>query len=166
MIRKLLSLNFNSILSIINDAAQAYKDIIPVDRWREPYMPTEELKEEIKSGISFYGWFQDSSLIGVMGIQTIKDTTIIRHSYVITNYQRRGFGMKLLKYLISLTETPNILVGTWEDALWAIHFYEKYGFTLVSKKEKDKLLRKYWDIPERQIETSVVLKFIKNLKST
>ncbi len=166
MIRKLLSLNFNSILSIINDAAQAYKDIIPVDRWREPYMPTEELKEEIKSGISFYDWFQDSSLIGVMGIQTIKDTTLIRHSYVITKYQRRGFGMKLLKYLISLTETPNILVGTWEDALWAIHFYEKYGFTLVSKKEKDKLLRKYWDIPERQIETSVVLKFIKNLKST
>lgn len=164
MIRKLLSSDFNSILRIINDASQAYKDIIPYDRWREPYMATEELKEEIKSGIRFYGWFQDSFIIGVMGAQTIQDTTLIRHSYVLTSYQRRGFGMKLLQYLISLTETPKILVGTWKDAFWAIHFYKKYGFKLVSNKKKDKLLRKYWNIPERQIETSVVLKFIKNLK--
>lgn len=161
MIRKLLHSDFDSILKVVNDAAQAYKEVIPDDRWKEPYMPAEELKKEIKAGIIFYGWFEDDSLVGVMGIQSVKDTTLIRHSYVLTKYQRRGIGGELLKYLFSLAETPEILVGTWADAIWAIRFYDKHGFKRVSQKEKDILLRKYWNIPERQIEASVVLKYAK-----
>ena len=142
-------------------AALVYKGVIPDDRWKEPYMPAEELREEINSGVRFYGWFEDDTLLGVMGIQPVKDTTLIRHSYVLTKYQRRGIGGELLKYLFSLAETPEILVGTWVDAIWAIRFYEKHGFKMVSQEEKDRLLRKYWDIPERQIATSVVLKLEK-----
>ena len=161
MIRTLLHSDFDSILNVVNNAAQAYKEVIPNDRWKEPYMPVEELSEEIEAGVIFYGWFEDDSLVGVMGIQSVKDTTLIRHSYVLTKYQRRGIGGELLKYLFGLAETPEILVGTWADAIWAIRFYEKQGFKMVSQKEKDRLLREYWDIPERQIETSVVLKFAK-----
>ena len=161
MIRKLLHTDFDLILKIINDAAQAYKEVIPDDRWKEPYMPAEELKKEIEAGIIFYGWFEDDSLVGVMGIQSVKDTTLIRHSYVLTKYQRRGIGRELMRYLFRLAETPEILVGTWADAIRAIRFYDKYGFKRVSQKEKDGLLRKYWDIPERQIETSMVLKLKK-----
>ena len=161
MIRTLLHSDFDSILNVVNNAAQAYKEVIPNDRWKEPYMPAEELSEEIEAGVIFYGWFEDDSLVGVMGIQSVKDTTLIRHSYVLTKYQRRGIGGELLKYLFGLAETPEILVGTWADAIWAIRFYEKQGFKMVSQKEKDRLLREYWDIPERQIETSVVLKFAK-----
>jgi len=161
MIRTLLHSDFDLILKVVNDAAQAYKEVIPNDRWKEPYMPAEELREEIEAGIIFYGWFEDDSLVGVMGIQSVKDTTLIRHSYVLTQYQRRGIGGELLKYLFGLAETPEILVGTWADAIWAIRFYEKQGFKMVSQKEKVRLLRKYWDIPKRQIETSVVLKFAK-----
>jgi len=159
MIRKLASSDCNAIFRIINDAAQAYKGIIPADRWKEPYMPMDELKEEVETGVRFFGWEEDNKLVGVMGFQPIRDTTLIRHAYVLTKYQRRGIGRKLLLYLMTLATTPEILVGTWEDATWAIQFYEKYGFTLVSPKEKDRLLRTYWNIPERQIETSVVLKF-------
>jgi GNAT superfamily N-acetyltransferase len=159
MIRRLASSDCNAIFGIINDAAQAYKGIIPVDRWKEPYMPMKELKEELEAGVRFFGWEEDDKLIGVMGFQPIKDTTLIRHAYVLTNYQRQGIGKKLLAYLMKLATTPEVLVGTWADVTWAIQFYEKYGFKLVSSKEKDRLLRKYWNIPERQIETSVVLKF-------
>ena len=158
MIRKLSSSNFDLILNVITDSAQAYKAIIPKDRWKKPYMSTEELIEEIEAGIIFYGWIEDDSIVGVMGIQAVKDTTLIRHSYVLPKYQRKGIGGKLLKHLISLAETPEILVGTWEDVTWAIRFYEEHGFKLVSQHEKDRLLQKYWDIPDRQIETSVVLK--------
>lgn len=158
MIRKLMPSDFNSILRVINDAAVAYKGIIPNDRWKEPYMSAEELREEIKSGISFFGWIKDGSIIGVMGNQSVKDTTLIRHSYVLTRYQGRGIGSKLLKHIVCIAETPEILVGTWKDAIWAIRFYENHGFKLVSPKEKDRLLLKYWNIPERQIETSVVLR--------
>ncbi len=158
MIRELSSSDFNSILTVVNDAAQAYRGVIPGDRWKEPYMPSEELKEEIDSGVRFYGWVENNKLIGVMGIQPISDVTLIRHSYVLKRYQRRGIGRKLLKYLINIAETPEILVGTWKDAQWAIHFYEVNGFELVSNMEKDRLLRKYWRIPDRQVETSVVLK--------
>jgi len=161
MICKLLHTDFDSIQKIINDAAQAYKEVIPDDRWKEPYMPAEELGEEIEAGVIFYGWFEGDSPVGVMGIQSVKDTTLIRHSYVLTKYQRRGIGGELLKYLFSLAETPEILVGTWADAIWAIRFYDKHGFKMVSQKEKDRLLRKYWNIPERQIEASVVLKYAK-----
>lgn len=158
MIRKLMPSDFNSILRVINDAAVAYKGIIPNDRWKEPYMLAEELREEIKLGISFFGWIKDGSIIGVMGNQSVKDTTLIRHSYVLTKYQGRGIGSKLLKHIIRIAETPEILVGTWKDATWAIRFYENHGFKLVSPKEKDRFLLKYWNIPERQIETSVVLR--------
>ena len=161
MIRTLLHSDFDSILNVVNNAAQAYREVIPNDRWKEPYMPAEELREEIEAGVIFYGWFENDSLVGVMGIQSVKCTTLIRHSYVLTKYQRRGIGGELLKYLFGLAETPEILVGTWADAIWAIRFYEKQGFKMVSQKEKDRLLREYWDIPERQIETSVVLKFAK-----
>jgi len=159
MICKLLPSDFDSILRVVNDAAQAFKGVIPDDRWKEPYMSAEELKKEIEAGVTFYGWVEDNILVGLMGVQSVKDTTLIRHSYVLTTYQRRGIGGTLLEHLRNLVKTPEILVGTWQDATWAIHFYEKHGFKLVSLKEKDRLLRKYWNIPDRQIETSIVLKF-------
>ncbi|RZN56585.1 MAG: GNAT family N-acetyltransferase [Candidatus Methanomethylicota archaeon] len=161
MIRKLSYSDFESILKVINNAAQAYKGLIPSDLWKEPYMSNEELKNEINEGVEFYGWFEDNTLVGVMGIQFVKDVTLIRHAYVIKEYQRKGIGSKLLKYLISLAKTPEILVGTWKNTTWAIHFYEKHGFKLVSYEEKDKLLRKYWKIPDKQIENSVVLRLRK-----
>ena len=158
MIYKVASSEFNSILSVVNDAAQAYKDVIPADCWTEPYMAAEELKAEINGGVEFYGWGENNVLVAVMGIQPVNDVTLIRHAYVLTNHQRRGIGEKLLVHLLSLALTPKVLVGTWETAWWAIRFYEKHGFKLVSTKEKNKLLRKYWNITERQVETSVVLK--------
>ncbi|HLE75566.1 MAG TPA: GNAT family N-acetyltransferase [Candidatus Bathyarchaeia archaeon] len=161
MICRLSPSEFDSMLNVVNDAAQAYKGVIPEDRWKEPYMPTEELRKEIESGVEFYGWMENSALVAVMGIQLVNDVTLIRHAYVLTNHQRKGIGTKLLKYLMSLARTSTVLVGTWEAAYWAIRFYEKHGFKLVSKEEKDRLLRKHWNIPERQIETSVVLKLQK-----
>jgi GNAT superfamily N-acetyltransferase len=145
----------------VNDAAQAYKGAIPEDRWKEPYMPTEELRREIESGVEFYGWTENNALVAVMGIQPVNDVTLIRHAYVATSRQRRGIGKKLLNHLIKLAGTSEILVGTWEAAYWAISFYEKHGFKLVPKEEKNMLLKKYWNIPERQIETSVVLELKK-----
>ena len=161
MIRGLSFTDFDAILGVINDAAQVYKGVIPGDRWKEPYMPTEELKEEIEAGVRFFGWVEDGCLLGVEGIQAIKDITLIRHAYVLTKYQGRGIGTSLLEHLMRLAETPEILVGTWADATWAVRFYEKHGFKLVSPEEKDRLLKVYWNIPERQIETSVVLSFVK-----
>jgi GNAT superfamily N-acetyltransferase len=161
MIRRLSSSEFDSILNVVNDAAEAYRDVIPEDRWKEPYMPAEELREEIQSGVQFYGWMEKGVLVAVMGIQPIKKVTLIRHAYVLTSCQRRGIGEKLLNHLLSLAQTSEVLVGTWKAAWWAIRFYEKHSFRLVSNEEKDKLLRKYWNIPERQVETSVVLKLRK-----
>jgi len=135
--------------------------VIPDDLWKEPYMSSEELKCEIESGVEFYGWFDNESLVGAMGIQFIKDVTLIRHAYTHPNHQRRGIGSKLLRHLIALATTPEILVGTWANATWAISFYEKHGFRLTSPEEKDRLLRTYWNIPERQRETSVVLRLRK-----
>lgn len=160
MICSLLPSDFDAILKIINDAAQAYKGVIPGDRWKEPYMSAEELRGEIEVGVRFFGWLEGGHLLGVTGIQALKDTTLIRHAYVLPGYQRQGIGTKLLEYLIGLAETAEILVGTWVDATWAIRFYEKHGFKLVSPREKDRLLRTYWNIPERQVETSVVLRTI------
>jgi GNAT superfamily N-acetyltransferase len=162
MIRRLQPSEFNSILYVVNDAAEAYKGVIPEDRWKEPYMSTEELRGEIESGVEFYGLMEDDVLVAVMGIQLVNDVTLIRHAYVLTNYQRRGIGEKLLKHLLSLAGTSEVLVGTWEAANWAVRFYQKNGFTLVTNKKKDELLRRYWNIPERQIETSVVLKLGKH----
>jgi GNAT superfamily N-acetyltransferase len=161
MICKLTISELDSILNIVNDAAEVYRGVIPEDRWKEPYMSAEELKEEIESGVEFYGWTENNALVAVMGIQPVNDVTLIRHAYVVTSRQRRGIGKKLLNRLASLAQTPIILVGTWEAAHWAISFYEKHGFKLVPNEEKNRLLRKYWDIPERQIETSVVLKLKK-----
>jgi len=158
MIRSILPADFGAILKVINDAAQAYKGIIPDDRWKEPYMSADELREEIEAGVRFFGWVEGGHLLGVTGIQALEDTTLIRHAYVVTKCQRKGIGKRLLEYLISLAETPEVLVGTWADATWAIRFYEKHGFKLMSSREKDRLLRTYWNIPERQIETSVVLR--------
>jgi GNAT superfamily N-acetyltransferase len=158
MICRLPPSEFDSMLNVVNEAAQAYKGVIPEDRWKEPYMPAEELRKEIESRVEFYGWKEDNVLVAVMGIQLVNDVTLIRHAYVLTDHQRRGIGENLLKHLMSLARTSEVLVGTWEAAYWAIRFYEKHGFRLVSKEEKDRLLRKYWNIPERQIETSVVLK--------
>lgn len=157
MIRKLGESDFQTIYAVVNEAAAAYKGRIPVDRWREPYMPQEELREEIDAGVEFYGYIQNGRVVAVMGIQRVGDVTLIRHAYTLTSCQRQGLGEKLLKHLLSLAETDLILVGTWEAAPWAIRFYEKNGFQLLSREETNKQLKTYWNIPERQIETSVVL---------
>ena len=156
MIHQCKEKDFEEIYSIINDAAIAYKGVIPDDRWKEPYMPRKELLHEIDAGVMFWGYEEDGKLIGVMGIQDVQDVTLIRHSYVRTAKRRQGIGGKLLSNLRCLTDRP-VLIGTWADALWAIRFYEKHGFGLVTREEKDRLLKKYWSIPERQVETSVVL---------
>ena len=161
MICRLSPSEFDSMLEVVNEAAQAYRGVIPEDRWKEPYMSAEELRKEIESGVEFYGWMEDNVLVAVMGIQLVGDVTLIRHAYVLTSRQRRGIGETLLKSLVSLARTSEVLVGTWEAAHWAVRFYEKHGFRLVSREEKEKLLRKYWNIPGRQIETSVVLKLKK-----
>ena len=158
LIRKLKSTDFESVLNIINTAADAYKGIIPEDRWKEPYMSSEELRKEIDDGVEFYGWLENGLLVAVMGTQKVNNVTLIRHAYVLQNRQRRGIGKNLLQYLLVLARTSEVLVGTWEAASWAVRFYEKNSFRLVSANEKERLLRKYWKIPERQIETSVVLK--------
>jgi GNAT superfamily N-acetyltransferase len=158
MIRKLVFPDFEVLLAVINDGAQAYKGVIPVDRWKEPYMPVEELREELESGVAFFGWEENNEFLGVMGIQPVEDITLIRHAYVRTECQRRGIGSKLLNYLMPLARTSEVLVGTWAAATWAIQFYERFGFVLVSTEEKNRLLRRYWNIPERLVETSVVLR--------
>jgi GNAT superfamily N-acetyltransferase len=156
LIRKCTESDFDTIFEIINDAAIAYKGAIPGDRWHQPYMPAEEIRHEIEDGVTFWGFEKDDRLIGVMGIQDRGDVALIRHAYVLTRFRQQGIGKKLLIYLESLTVKP-ILVGTWRAASWAISFYERNGYILLSDKEKDRLLRKYWSIPERQIETSAVL---------
>lgn len=156
MIRKCTDQDFETVYEIINDAARAYEGVIPPDRWKEPYMPREELMHELNHGVSFWGHEDCGRLVGVMGIQDVEDVTLIRHAYVMTRMRNRGIGGRLLAHLRSLTGRP-LLIGTWANALWAIRFYEKHGFRVVSRSEKDRLLRKYWTIPDRQVETSVVL---------
>jgi GNAT superfamily N-acetyltransferase len=156
MIRRCDHRDFEQIWTIINEGAQAYKGIIPADRWTEPYMSREKLRHEIEDGVVFWGSEENTTLAGVMGIQTLQDVTLIRHAYVRASSQKRGIGGQLLAHLTSKTAGP-VLIGTWADAIWAIRFYEKHGFELVGPQEKDRLLKKYWTIPERQIETSVVL---------
>jgi N-acetylglutamate synthase-like GNAT family acetyltransferase len=156
MIYKCEQKDFNEIYEIINDAATAYKGIIPTDRWHEPYMTQEELNKQIDEGVQFWGYTEDGKITGVMGIQFKRDVTLIRHAYVRTTERNKGIGSKLLEHLYSISTTP-VLIGTWADAKWAIEFYQKHGFRLLPKKEKDNLLSKYWTIPVRQIETSVVL---------
>jgi len=156
MIRQCRESDFSALLEIINGAAQVYKGIIPNDRWNEPYLPAEELRTEIEDGVVFWGSEIDGQLLGVMGIQDKGDVTLIRHAYVRKRDQKLGIGTNLLHYLEGLTDKP-ILIGTWKAALWAISFYKKNGYTPVSEEEKNRLLRKYWSIPERQVETSIIL---------
>jgi GNAT superfamily N-acetyltransferase len=157
MIRQCNPNDFEAIYTIINDAAEAYKGVIPEDRWNTPYMTKDELQQEIDNGVLFWGYEDGGELVGVMGIQDVKDVTLIRHSYVCTKRQNEGVGSRLLSELREKTGKP-ILIGTWADAVWAIKFYERHGFRLVSSVEKDRLLKTHWSIPERQIETSVVLR--------
>ncbi|MBW2675052.1 MAG: GNAT family N-acetyltransferase [Deltaproteobacteria bacterium] len=156
MIRRCVRSDFESIREIINDAAQAYCGIIPPDRWHEPYMSAGELSNEIRDGVIFWGAERDGGLAAVMGIQDRAEVTLIRHAYVRTQIQGQGIGTALLHHLEEMTNQP-ILVGTWADATWAVSFYRKNGYTLVTKEEKGLLLRRYWHIPDRQVETSVVL---------
>jgi GNAT superfamily N-acetyltransferase len=145
-----------AVFAIVNEAAQVYCGVIPADRWHEPYMGMDELAGEIEAGVRFFGLEDSGELVGVMGIQDMGDVTLIRHAYVRTSRQGEGVGGELLRHLLDLAERP-VLIGTWADASWAVRFYEKHGFRRVSSQEKDRLLREYWDIPERQVATSVVL---------
>ncbi len=156
MIRECGDADFEAVYEIINDAAQAYRGIIPPDRWHEPYMPREELRAEISAGVAFLGYEQDGELAGVMGIQDIQDVTLIRHAYVRTALRGRGIGGVLLARIMDEATRP-VLIGTWADAVWAVRFYERHGFKVVPPQQKELLLRKYWNVPDRQIETSVVL---------
>lgn len=156
MIRRCEERDFELIWGVICDGAQAYKGIIPADCWTEPYMSREELRHQIDDGVIFWGYEQTGTLIGVMGLQPLEGVTLIRHAYVRTSSQKQGIGARLLSHLRELANGP-VLIGTWADAVWAIRFYERHGFRMVDSKEKDQLLRRYWTVPERQIETSVVL---------
>lgn len=156
MIRKALPSDVATIGVIINDAAQAYRQVIPADRWHEPYMPAEELAAEIAAGVVFWLVEEGGQVLGVMGIQDKFDVALIRHAYTATSAQRKGVGTQLLRQLENLVEKP-VLIGTWADATWAIDFYRRNGFTLLPDDEKDRLLQTYWSIPQRQAETSVVL---------
>ena len=144
------------MLAIINDAAQAYKGVIPADRWHEPYMPATELAGEIANGVEFWVAEEDGRMLGVMGIQDKGEVALVRHAYVSPTAQRMGVGTSLLRHVLALTAKP-VLIGTWAAAAWAIGFYRRNGFAVVSNAEKDRLLRTYWSIPARQVETSVVL---------
>ncbi len=156
MIRECKFDDFKAIYEIINDSAKAYGGVIPEDCYHKPYMDKDHLRGEIASGVNFFGFEEKGKLFGVMGIQDVLDVTLIRHAYVLTAERNKGIGSKLLNFLKTKSE-KSVLVGTWSAAKWAIGFYEKHGFKLVTKEEKDMLLRKYWGISDRQIETSVVL---------
>jgi GNAT superfamily N-acetyltransferase len=145
-----------AILAIVNAAAAAYRGVIPADRWHEPYMPADDLEAEIAAGVAFWGYEAGGELVGIMGVQRVRDVELIRHAYVAPGTQRRGVGGALLKHLMRASTRP-MLVGTWAAAEWAIRFYAAHGFERVSPERKAELLRRYWTIPGRQIETSVVL---------
>jgi GNAT superfamily N-acetyltransferase len=156
MIFKCVPENFREIFDVINDGASAYRGTIPDDRWHEPYMTEEELRGQINDGVEFWAYSDNDKITGVMGIQVKGNVTLIRHAYVRTAERNKGIGSLLLTHLLAIADTT-ILIGTWANAKWAIEFYKKHGFRLLPGEEKDRLLRKYWSIPDRQIETSVVL---------
>ncbi|MFN0316912.1 MAG: GNAT family N-acetyltransferase [Burkholderiales bacterium] len=155
-IRQFRDTDMNAVLAVINAAALAYKGVIPPDRWHEPYMPLAELTSEIAGGIVFWVAEEEGKLLGVMGIQDKGEVALVRHAYVAPSSQRKGIGTTLLRHVENLTHKP-VLIGTWAAASWAIGFYQRNGYTVVSNARKDYLLRRFWSIPERQIETSVVL---------
>jgi len=156
LIRKSGEANLAAVLAIVNAAAQAYRGVIPADQWREPYMPLDELEKAILDGVIFWVAEGAGRLVAVMGIQDKGEVALVRHAYVTPSLQRTGVGTSLLRYVQGLTSKP-VLIGTWADALWAIEFYRKNGFTLVPNTDKDSLIRRYWSIPAGQAETSVVL---------
>ena len=156
MIRCCDERDFELIWSIINDGARAYQSVIPADCWTEPYMSRDELHDEMQDGVTFWGYEENQALKGVMGIQQVEDVTLIRHAYVRTGSQKRGIGGCLLSHLRKLAQGP-VLIGTWADAVWAIRFYEKHGFHHVAPEQKTHLLKRYWNVSDRQGETSVVL---------
>src|SRR4051794_12671461 len=145
MLRRCHDHELEEIRAIINDGAEAYRGVIPADRWTEPYMSREHLQHEIDAGVEFWGCDDEAALAGVMGIQHVQDVTLIRHAYVRTGSQKRGIGARLLSHLRELTDRP-VLIGTWADAVWAIRFYEKNGFASVGAEDKNRLLRKYWSV--------------------
>ena len=157
MISEYTKSDTSKILHIINDASLRYKDIIPDDCWHEPYMSKHELIDEFNDGVRMYGYHDNNKLIGVIGIQEVQDIILIRHAYTLTSYQNKGTGSAMLEYLLKKSQNSRLLVGTWKNATWAIRFYEKFGFILHTKKETTLLLKKYWNIPSKQIENSVVL---------
>jgi GNAT superfamily N-acetyltransferase len=146
----------DAISAIVNAAAEAYRGVIPPDRWHEPYMPMSELHDEIAAGVEFWGYEDDGALLGIMGIQALRDVDLIRHAYVVPEHQGRGIGGALIEHIMRSAER-RMLVGTWAAAEWAVRFYRRHGFQQVTPAQKDELLRTYWSIPERQVETSVVL---------
>ncbi len=156
LIRRSREADLGAMLAIVNDAAQAYRGVIPADQWREPYMPRDKMEKEIEDGVLFRVAEENGHLIGVMGIQDKGDVALVRHAYVAPAMQRKGVGKMLLRHVEGLTGKP-ILIGTWADASWAIDFYQRNGFTVVPNRHKDSLLQKYWSIPARQVDTSVVL---------
>ncbi len=158
MIRPCVGSDFDDIYRIINSAAIAYKGVIPADRWHEPYMSKQHIQEEIDAKVKFHGWVDmDGAIKGVMGIQDVRDVTLIRHAYVLPSFQHEGIGSALLDHLLRIAGHP-VLVGTWKAATWAVAFYEAHGFRLVNDCTKNELLKTYWSIPDRQVETSVVLR--------
>ena len=157
MIREYKKSDSPKILYVINDAAIRYKGIIPDNCWHEPYMSEQKLVNEFNAGVCMYGYHHNNKLIGVIGIQEVKDVILIRHAYTLTFYQGKGTGSELLKYLLKKNTNSRLLVGTWRDATWAIQFYEKFGFILHTKEQSTLLLKKYWEIPSQQIENSIVL---------
>ena len=164
MIRRCSDADFREIEAVINEAAQAYRGVIPADCWHEPYMTASALETEIAAGVEFWGWEESGALVGVMGLQRVRDVTLIRHAYVRTADQGRGIGGALLRFLTERATGP-LLVGTWAAAVWAIGLYERHGFRLVSPAEKDTLLSTYWTISPRQKETSVVLVSSREVKA-
>ena len=157
MISEYTKSDTSKILNVINDASLRYKCIIPDNCWHEPYMSEQELIDEFSDGVRMFGYHHNNKLIGVIGIQEVKDVILIRHAYTLTFYQGKGTGSELLKYLLKKNTNSRLLVGTWRDATWAIRFYEKFGFILHTKEQSTLLLKKYWEIPSQQIENSIVL---------
>ena len=156
VIRAIQEKDVGEALAIVNEAARAYRGVIPADRWHEPYMSGAELETEIAGGVVFWVAEEDGRLVGVMGMQDKGEVVLVRHAYIVPTTQRKGLGTRLLRHMTELADKP-VLIGTWADASWAIDFYRRNGFTVVSNRHKDALLRRYWSIPGRQIETSVVL---------
>ena len=157
MIRECKKTDISKILHIINEASLKYKGVIPDDCWNEPYMSEEELINEFNDGVCMYGYQYNNTLVGVIGVQEVKDVILIRHAYTLSSHQGKGVGSALLEYLLKKNKNCRLLVGTWKNATWAIQFYKKFKFILHAKEETTLLLKKYWNIPTKQIENSVVL---------